>query len=156
MLAGVAFGSNLGNREAQIRSGLGALQSLATDPATFRVSPLLETDPVHCPPGSGRFLNGVATFDYSGTAPELLSALQTIEQQLGRPRDRARNAPRTLDLDLLFLGPVILESEELVLPHPRISQRRFVLEPLASLHPELVLPGFRKTIRELLRALPPD
>jgi 2-amino-4-hydroxy-6-hydroxymethyldihydropteridine diphosphokinase len=84
----------------------------------------------------------------------LLHALQQIERSIGRPAKHERNAPRTLDLDLLYAGNLTLQSAELILPHPRIATRRFVLQPLADLRPELILPGTGRSVAALLSALP--
>ncbi len=91
---------------------------------------------------------------YAGEAMELLQHLRQIEASLGRPSRHERNASRTLDLDLLYFGDAVLSTPELELPHPRMTTRRFVLEPLAEIRPELVLPAQNKTVAELLAALP--
>lgn len=87
---------------------------------------------------------------------ELLTQLRKIESSLGRPTHRQRNAPRTIDLDILYAGDQVLKSEELTLPHPRLTQRRFVLQPLADIRPGLVLPGQSKDISTLLADLDSD
>ncbi len=94
--------------------------------------------------------------EWRGTPDALLAALQRIESSLGRPLPRPplRNAPRTLDLDLLYAGELVVERNGLALPHPRIAARRFVLEPLADLRPGLLLPGQRESVAALLAKLP--
>ena len=151
MECGIALGSNAGDRQANLNAALAALRRL--DPG-LEVSPVLETEPVDCPEGSGAFLNAAAILKWNGTPEELLSALRRIESELGRPLERARNAPRTIDLDILFAGSEVRTSAELTIPHPRLHERRFVLEPLAALRPGLVLPGFSCPVRELLYRLP--
>jgi len=153
MIVGIAFGSNLGDREGNIRAALEQLNVLAVTETSFRVSSIRETEPVDCPEDAKPFLNGVVTFDYGGTPVSLLNATQDIEQQLGRPADREKNQPRTIDLDLLFFGALEMNTPELQLPHPKIAERRFVLEPLAELHPDLILPGQKATIQQLLNRL---
>ena len=122
------------------------------------VSPMLssaiyETDPVGCEPGAGKFLNAVLEFDYEGDPLELLKSLREIEKTLGRAPDHPRNTSRKIDIDLLYFGDIIMDSDELQLPHPRMHLRRFVLQPLADIRPDLILPGQSKTVRELLAQL---
>lgn len=113
-------------------------------------SPIFETDPVDCEPGAGKFLNAVMEIEFNGNARELLAKLRGIEVAMGRPEKHARNVSRKIDIDLLYFGGEKFDNPELQLPHPRMHQRRFVLEPLAEIRPELVLPGQTKTVRELL------
>lgn len=149
---GIALGSNLGDRVAELEAGFSFLRTLAADGGVRR-SPVIETAPVDCPPGSAAFLNAVAEIqlDPALLSPEkLLACLQQFERQRGRPPEHVRNSARPLDLDILFYGDVVMQTPELVIPHPRIAERRFVLEPLAQLRPDLVLPGQAKSVRELL------
>jgi len=122
------------------------------------ISPMLssaiyETDPVGCEPGAGKFLNAVMEFDYEGDPLELLKSLREIEKTLGRAPDHPRNISRKIDIDLLYFGDIIMDSDELQLPYPRMHLRRFVLQPLADIRPDLILPGQSKTVRELLAQL---
>jgi 2-amino-4-hydroxy-6-hydroxymethyldihydropteridine diphosphokinase len=151
--AGIGLGSNLGNRLAQLRAARSAIQQLPAVSAPFKASPLYETEPVQTEPGAGAFLNAVLEVGYSGEPLELLAALHQIEGQLGRAAERARNASRTIDLDLLYVGDVVLTTAAAVVPHPRMHLRRFVLAPLAEIRPELRLPGRQHTIAELLATL---
>ena len=149
---GIALGSNLGDRAAEIEAAFAFLRGLSVD-RIIRRSTVIETEPVDCPPGSAPFLNAVAEIevDPARTTPEQLHArLKRHELARGRSREQPRHAPRPLDLDLLYFGDLVLDSPELTLPHPRAAQRRFVLEPLAQLRPDLRLPGERRTVRELL------
>jgi 2-amino-4-hydroxy-6-hydroxymethyldihydropteridine diphosphokinase len=150
MECGIALGSNTGDRHAHLQA---AVESLRTIDPALELSPIYETAPVDCPPGSSAFLNAVAILHWSGTPEDLLHTLRRIESTLGRPLDRARNAPRTIDLDILFAGDAIRDTAELTLPHPRLHQRRFVLQPLSDLRPALILPGFTRSIAALLAAL---
>jgi 2-amino-4-hydroxy-6-hydroxymethyldihydropteridine diphosphokinase len=108
---------------------------------------------VDSPPGVSSYLNAVIEIEYDQPAIALLDSLLKIERALGRPSKRPRNAPRIIDLDLLYVGNLTLNSPEIVIPHPRITQRRFVLQPLADIAPELVLPGQAASIRDLLMRL---
>jgi 2-amino-4-hydroxy-6-hydroxymethyldihydropteridine diphosphokinase len=149
---GIALGSNLGDRDAELEAGLSFLRSLSVQGRLLE-SARLETAPVDCPPGSAPFLNAVTELqlDASAIPPhELLRRLQAFEKSRGRPAERAVNAPRPLDLDILYYGSQVVNEPDLIIPHPRAAQRRFVLEPLAQIRPELVLPGQTRTVRELL------
>jgi 2-amino-4-hydroxy-6-hydroxymethyldihydropteridine diphosphokinase len=120
------------------------------------VASLYETDPVDCPPGSPLFINTVMEVRSDLQPLDLLRLTQSIEAQLGRPQQREHHAPRPLDLDLLYAEGITLDHAELQLPHPRLQQRRFVLAPLAEIHPELILPGHELMIKEHLQALPAE
>ena len=136
----VALGSNLGDRRAHLAA---ALAGLDQHPALVRraVSRWHETEPLGGPPGQGRYLNGVALYDCELAPLELLALLQAIEAGRGREREReGRHGARTLDLDLLLHGDERVDTPHLVVPHARMESRSFVLEPLAEVWPELVLP----------------
>jgi 2-amino-4-hydroxy-6-hydroxymethyldihydropteridine diphosphokinase len=129
----VGVGANLGDREATIRAALAAL------PGVVAVSELRETDPVGVtdqPP----FLNGVAALETELSARQLLDALLRVERDLGRER-RERWGPRTIDLDLLLYGEETIDEPGLTVPHPRLHERRFALEPLAEIAPKALIPG---------------
>lgn len=134
----LALGSNLGDRRRTVSA---ALAALARDPrnANLRVSAVYETAPVG-PPGQSDYLNLAAALETAHDALSLLDACLAIEQSLGRVR-RERWGPRTLDLDLLLLGDLRLQTDRLTLPHPRLTGRAFVLAPLADLAPGLVVDG---------------
>lgn len=152
----VALGANLGQPRATIRAALDSLAQWSLRP--LRVSSLWETEPVDCPPGSPPFLNAVAELvpQPAETPESLLEKLLDLERQFGRTPSPVRNAPRTLDLDLVAFGTEQRSTGRLILPHPRAHLRRFVLEPLAELAPDLVLPGQTLSVRQLLDRLPPS
>jgi 2-amino-4-hydroxy-6-hydroxymethyldihydropteridine diphosphokinase len=146
----VGLGANLGEREATIRR---ALALLAADPGieVASVSTLRETDPVGYA-DQPRFLNGAAALETTLSARELLSVLLAVERELGRDRSHeARFGPRTIDLDLLLYGNAVVDEPGLTVPHPRLAERTFVLEPLDELDRGLVLPDGRP-VRDLLRS----
>jgi 2-amino-4-hydroxy-6-hydroxymethyldihydropteridine diphosphokinase len=153
--AGIALGSNLGDRLGILRAAAAALEPLHVGPGPMLRSPVHETDPVDCPPGSPPFLNAVVEIVTPIDPLDLLDRLAAIEAAAGRPSDRARNAPRPLDLDLLYVGDATRRSPRLDLPHPRLHERRFVLEPLAAIRPDFRLPGLSVTVAERLAQLPP-
>jgi 2-amino-4-hydroxy-6-hydroxymethyldihydropteridine diphosphokinase len=145
----VGIGSNLGQREAYVRQ---ALELLAAEEGidVVAVSELRETDPVG-PVEQGRFVNGAALLETELSPRELLGRLLAIEGRLGRVRNE-RFGPRTIDLDLLIYGDAVVDEPGLTVPHPRLHERRFALEPLADLAPDLVVPG-RGPISVLLAEL---
>jgi 2-amino-4-hydroxy-6-hydroxymethyldihydropteridine diphosphokinase len=150
MRTAVALGSNLGDRLANLRGARKAIADLPGVKPPILSSAIYETDPVGCEPGAGKFLNAVLEFGYEGYPLELLKNLREIEEMLGRPPHHARNVSRKIDIDLLYCGDTRMDSEELQLPHPRMHSRKFVLQPLAEIQGDFVLPGQTKTVRELL------
>jgi 2-amino-4-hydroxy-6-hydroxymethyldihydropteridine diphosphokinase len=136
----VALGSNLGDRTQTLRDAVDALR--AEDGIEVAgVSALIETDPVGFL-DQPRFVNGVAALDTTLGARELLTLLLDVEQRFGRSREAVpAQGPRTLDLDLLLYGDAELDEPGLQVPHPRLHERAFVLEPLAELAPGLQIPG---------------
>ena len=146
----MGLGANLGDRETMLRR---ALDLLADEPGVElrRVSTFRETEPVGLL-DQPRFLNAAAELETELSAPDLLARLLDVERRLGRVRGGARYGPRTIDLDLLLYGGETIRVPGLRVPHPRLHERRFALEPLAELDPELELPG-RGPIRLLLPRL---
>ena len=128
----VALGSNLGHREATLRAAVDRLAG-TSGIEVVAVSRLRETDPVGPVQDQPRFLNGAVALDTTLGARDLLDRLLAIERELGRTRDGPQGGPRTLDLDLLLYGDERLDEPDLQLPHPRLHERPFVLEPLADL-----------------------
>jgi 2-amino-4-hydroxy-6-hydroxymethyldihydropteridine diphosphokinase len=150
MRTGVALGSNIGDRLENLRLARKAIFDVANVKPPLLSSAVYETQPVGCEPGAQKFLNAVVEFDYEANPTRLLEQLIKIEETLGRKRDHRRNLSRTIDLDLLYSGDQQISDERLQLPHPRLHLREFVLRPLADIRPDLILPGQKKTIRELL------
>jgi 2-amino-4-hydroxy-6-hydroxymethyldihydropteridine diphosphokinase len=150
MRTAVALGSNLGNRLENLRAARQRIVDLPEVQPPVLSSAIYETEPVGCEPGAINFLNAVVEFDYGGKPLELLQSLRQIEELLGRPPDHPRNVSRNIDIDLLYIGDTKIKERELELPHPRMHLRRFVLQPLADIRPELILPRQAKTVRELL------
>jgi len=150
MRIGVALGSNLGDRLANLRRARKAVVDLGANSASVLVSRVYETEPVGCEPGADKFLNAVLEIEYDGDPTDLLQKLIRIEESLGRDRNHARNVSRKIDIDLLYAGELSVENERLQLPHPRLHLRKFVLQPLADIRPNLIFPNQTKSIRELL------
>jgi 2-amino-4-hydroxy-6-hydroxymethyldihydropteridine diphosphokinase len=143
-LAYVGLGSNLGDREAAIRRAAGLI-------GAARLSSVIETEPWGYE-AQPKFLNAVAELETVLTPRQLLDHLLDVERRLGRERVGPQWGPRTIDLDLLLYGDEQLDEPGLVVPHPRLAERRFVLEPLAELIPDRKIPG-NGTVREALAGL---
>ena len=152
----VALGSNLGNSRENVEHALRRLEEISDLP--IQSSSVWKSTPVDCPPGSPDFLNAVAELTpIGGETPEsFLWSLQNLEKELGRTPKKILNEARVIDLDLVAFGEEVRTSEFLTLPHPRAHLRKFVLAPLAELAPDLVLPGKKKSVRNLLSDLRTD
>ncbi|MGD1977906.1 MAG: 2-amino-4-hydroxy-6-hydroxymethyldihydropteridine diphosphokinase [Akkermansiaceae bacterium] len=153
---GIALGTNVGNRLANLREARDQLVNLMPPGTTYNQSGLYQSEPVDCPEDSPDFYNAVVEIDYLGTPQSLLHATQFIEWKLGRQDSGIRNSPRPIDLDILYFDDFMIEEENLIIPHPRLTDRRFVLLPLADIHPHLILPGDETTVGEHLRKLDTD
>jgi 2-amino-4-hydroxy-6-hydroxymethyldihydropteridine diphosphokinase len=154
MRAGVALGSNLGERLANLRNARKEISSMKGALPPLRCSGIYETEPVDCEKGAAKFFNAVIELGYSGQPQELRRELAGIERTLGRPAAHERNVSRPIDLDLLYFGEMVIETAELRLPHPRMVEREFVLRPLAEIRPDLVLPRQTESVSMLLLRLP--
>jgi 2-amino-4-hydroxy-6-hydroxymethyldihydropteridine diphosphokinase len=162
MRVGIALGSNLGDRTANLRTARQAIADLLGDKALLSSS-IYETEPVGCEPEAGKFLNAVLEVEYRGDPSLLLEHMIRIEESLGRKRDPAGsplrgdrvtgNASREIDIDLLYADELVVSNERLQLPHPRMHLRKFVLQPLADIRSELILPNQTRTVSELLAEL---
>lgn len=153
-LAFIGIGSNLATRQGEpvqlLQRAFAALAQLSDYP--LLVSSLWESTPIDCPPESPRFINAVAALRPRQSSPrQLLTSLQQIEDNFGRRRGAVRNAPRTLDLDILSYGEVLMQEAELTLPHPRMHERAFVLKPLLEIAPNYRIPGMKRPASALLQ-----
>jgi 2-amino-4-hydroxy-6-hydroxymethyldihydropteridine diphosphokinase len=149
----VALGSNLGDSRRIVLEAMERLQELSDQP--ILKSSLWQTTPVNCPPNSPLFVNAVAGFapQKNETPESLLQKLRALEKKFGRPPKKVLNEPRPLDLDLIAFGTETRNSPGLVLPHSCAHLRRFVLQPLSEIAPDLILPGQSKTVSQLLAGL---
>ena len=154
LTVGLALGSNLGDRRAHLRAARDFLAALHEGDAEAVVSPVYETEPVDCPPGSAPFLNAVMEIVASLDPEELLARTDVFQRLLGRKATRQRHAPRPIDIDILYAGDRQTRTASCEVPHPRLTQRRFVLQPLAEIRPGLVLPGQTRSVAQLLALLP--
>ena len=145
----LSLGLNVGGREAQL---LGALARLGAVGRVVTVSSFYETEPVEFT-DQAWFLNCAAALETSLNPSQLINAILRIEEDMGRKRLQ-KKGPRSIDIDILLFGDKVVDSQELTIPHPAMQQRRFVLEPLAEIAAETRHPVVKKTIRELLNALP--
>ena len=148
-MAYLSLGSNIGDREAQLREAAGRLAELGQ---VRLVSSYYETEPVEFTEQPW-FLNAALALETDLLPHELMSSILGIEREMGRER-RQKKGPRTIDIDILLFGDEIVNSSELSIPHPAMHERRFVLVPLAEIGPEMRHPVLKKTVRELIEALP--
>ena len=146
----IALGSNVGDRAAMLERAIAAMNSAGI--RVSRQSSFYVTEPVNAP-GQAWFLNAVVEAETSLLPLQLLHALLRIERELGRRR-LTPHGPRTIDLDILFCGSSVIRSKELQVPHPRLSERRFVLVPLAQIAPEFRHPALHKSVTQLLAETP--
>jgi 2-amino-4-hydroxy-6-hydroxymethyldihydropteridine diphosphokinase len=145
----LSLGSNVGDREHNLGDAIAQLDAIGRVVTT---SSFYETEPVEFT-DQAWFLNCAVALESTKTPESLLAALLGIEQRMGRRRTQAKG-PRIIDIDILLFGDHVLESPELIIPHPAMHQRLFVLEPLVEIAPEARHPGLKKTVRELLDSLP--
>ncbi|MGH9522451.1 MAG: 2-amino-4-hydroxy-6-hydroxymethyldihydropteridine diphosphokinase [Terriglobales bacterium] len=146
----LSLGSNLGDRAENLSAAIEALRELGDVSA---VSSIYETEPVEFT-RQGWFLNCVVALQTDTLPRQLMAALLRIEQRMGRRRTVAKG-PRTIDIDVLLFGTAVIDTQELTVPHPAMHERRFVLEPLAEIAPQVRHQVLKKTVREMRDALPP-
>jgi len=149
----IALGSNQGGRELNLLRAVAEIGKLEQCRVTG-LSGFYDTEPVGLVE-QPNFLNGVLKLETSLTPRQLLTELQRIETGVFRRKRDVQWGPRPMDLDILLYGALILDEEGLVIPHPRLHERRFVLVPLAEIAPDMIHPAFEKPVRELLACLPP-
>lgn len=146
----LSLGSNVGERAANLTTAIGRLRTLGT---VVAVSSFYETEPVEFE-AQPWFLNCAVRLETEKMPKQLLAGILHLEQQMGRQRAQ-KKGPRTIDIDILLYGNSIVDAKGLTIPHPAMHERRFVLEPLAEIAPEVRHPVLKETIRELKDALPP-
>ena len=153
----IGLGSNQGASVAIVKAAINRLGAFAAA-GSMRQSSLYRTSPVDCAPGTGDFINAAVAFvPRAGLTPEtLLADLKALEQEYGRQAVAPRHAPRPLDLDLLVFGEERRDTERFQLPHPRATERLFVMAPLAEIVPEFRWPGADRTVQVLLQTLQTD
>ncbi len=134
---GIALGSNLGDRLENLRKAVLRCESLQCSDHR-QLSIICETDPIDCSSDSKSFYNAVIEIETTLSPQDLLAATQNIEIAMGRPRNHGHNTPRVIDLDILYYDDLTLTDHDLILPHPRMKNRPFVLIPLATIRPDLV------------------
>jgi len=147
---GIALGSNLGNRLNHLQLARDMVRNLIPEDTAYAQSPVYQSEPVDCPLDSPDFFNSVIEIDYIGNAYELLEQTQGIEFHFGRGMVHQHNAPRIIDLDIIYFGEEVIKNTILTIPHPEMTHRRFVLQPLVDIRPHLILPGDTATVSDHL------
>lgn len=147
----LGLGGNLGDVEKTFDNAVEELQKIGLQ--KIRRSSIIVTSPVGCPSGTPDFRNAALIGFWKGTPETLLTRCQEVEVALGRPKDHPHWVSRTLDIDLLLFGDLMVQTPILTLPHPEMIRRSFVLVPLAELVPDLVIPGIGLTVKKALALL---
>ena len=150
---GISLGSNLGDRLANLCEASRLIRRLSPVGVHYEQAPIYLSAPVDCEEDAPDFFNTTIEIDYVGSPYQLLDSTQAIEFSMGRATVREENAPRIIDIDLLYFNDLVVRGDILTVPHPELTHRRFVLQPLAEIRPHLILPGDRATITEHLSRL---
>jgi 2-amino-4-hydroxy-6-hydroxymethyldihydropteridine diphosphokinase len=145
----LSLGSNIGDRESHLRDAISRLENQGRIQS---IASFYETEPVEFT-DQARFLNCAVALETEEAPEQLMESVLHIEQEMGRERQQNKG-PRTIDIDILLFSDTIIDSPKLTIPHPAMHERRFVLQPLAEIAPEVRHPVLKKTIRELLGSLP--
>ena len=153
---GIALGANLGQRLTNIRVARDMLRGLVDPESLYLQAPIYQSEPVDCASSAPDFFNTVIEIDYIGEPYDLLRMTQGVEFRLGRASVYEPNSPRVIDVDILYFGNELISEELLTIPHSRMLERRFVLQPLHDIRPNLILPGDTATISEHHRYLDSD
>ncbi len=151
----LSLGSNLGNRLANLSAAKNAVLQ-KTDAMDLKQSSVYETEPVGVRPEYRhlKYLNAVVVLQTKKEPKEVSSVIHAIEDEMGRIRTEDRFAPRPIDIDILYAGETLSDTTELTLPHPRWAERAFVVQPLADIRSQLILPGYTQTVADILSTLP--
>ena len=147
----LALGSNAAGSQAVFQMACNMLEGKGF--CIERLAGTIITKPVDCPPGTPDFFNSALIGTFAGSAEELLDITQSIEQALGRPADHGFHLPRPLDIDIIIFGNIVMQTDRLILPHPRAQERLFVLEPLNEIAPEWIFPDSQRSVAEVYLSL---
>jgi len=153
MKVGFGLGSNLGERLKRLQQAKAYLLSLSQE-GWHVASPVYETQPIGCPPNSPKFLNAALEIEFEGAPETLLKQIMAYEAAHGRDQNLPKNAARPIDIDILYFGEKEILEKDLIVPHPRMAERRFVLLPLSTIRPDMLVKGTGRTVQVLLRELP--
>ncbi|OVE74973.1 2-amino-4-hydroxy-6-hydroxymethyldihydropteridine diphosphokinase [bacterium E08(2017)] len=152
---GLSLGSNTGDRLSNLSQAVTFIR-LLEDVTILQQSPVYESEPQGMADDfkDELFLNTVLIIESTQTPMQMLSEFQAIEENMGRPRNHGYNCPRTIDIDIIYAEDLSVDIPGLIIPHPRWSSRRFVVQPLADIRPDIIIPGSKSAVSEILKTLP--